>query len=198
MSLTISPWVARRIQLMRWLPEQDLTTALARLHQVLLGPSKVMRRDAMAVLLGLHGLRSIEIVRLEKADRRPGGLWVRTAKRGRPRMVPLQLSVEAQLDRVAAEWPGPLLLPSARGHQLDTRHLRRVWRRWSTAWGIQIRFHGLRHTAGMRTYAATQDPLLVQQLLGHSTLSMILVYAASQGSARECMPDLPPPLAATP
>lgn len=156
---------------------------------------RTVRRDALACCFGLCGLRSGEVSQMELADlavplRR---LTVRTIKGGPERVLSMSQSmVDALMDyrygrqlRLSFDRPRPadLLLPNCRGrqtrrdqfNQMATRLFDAVLK--SQAHGLT--FHSLRHTFAMRVYAETRDLFLVQQLLGHASVSTTEIYARS-------------------
>ncbi len=177
---------------MRYIPLDQVPDLLAELSRASHDRRWAVRRDVAAILLGLHGLRSAEIISAQRSDLATADLMVRTVKRGNPRVVPLRQGTKMLLDRIVAAGPvSKWLLPTRSGRQLRTSHLRRRWRTWSRAWlGRPYGLHALRHTSAMLLYSDTKDTLLVQRHLGHRTLNMVLIYAASLTDHRRYMPDL--------
>jgi len=139
------------------------------------------RRDAIAVALGLHGLRVGEVCRARSEDFRQEHrrLFVRTLKGGKTRDLALHDSVVSALARWRIQVVSrldhrpPWLLCSRRGNRLDPQ------RPQHTATAIFRRllgprhgltFHALRHTFGMHLYRETGDLILCKEMLGHSSV----------------------------
>jgi integrase/recombinase XerC len=190
---------------MRWFPLDKLTLLEAAISEEIEHGTWTRRRDALAVALGLHGLRVGEVCRTRREDLFVGGgvLAVRSLKRGLPREIPLHAStVTALLDwRVGARhsW----LLHTRSGNQVHRSQFERAARRLTRAvLGEPLKFHALRHTFAMRLYDETHDLFLVKQMLGHHSVRSTEVYAASLARVPEaCLvrlrPDAPGQPAAT-
>lgn len=140
------------------------------------------RRDALAVALGLHGLRVGEVCQARTSDLFVGGsmLHVRTLKRGRVREIPLHHSLMAAL----LDWRGDArhswLLFTRPGGQVHRSQFERAARRITEGViGEPLKFHAMRHTFAMRLYAERPDVFLVQRMLGHHSIKSTEVYAAS-------------------
>jgi integrase len=140
------------------------------------------RRDALAVALGLHGLRVGEVRRARREDLSVAGarLHVASFKRGYAREIPLHQSLVSAL----LDWRGdaahPWLLFTARGNPVHRTQFERAAKRLMRAVvGEPLKFHALRHTFAMRLYAETHDLFLVKRLLGHHSVKSTEVYAAS-------------------
>lgn len=139
------------------------------------------RRDAIAVALGLHGLRVGEVCGARDEDFRPehGRLFVRTLKRGRVRDLTLHDSVVQPLLRWRAQVAkrldrcSPWLLCSRRGNRLNPQRPQQcataIFRRLLGP-RHQLTFHALRHTFGMHLYRETRDIILVKAKLGHASV----------------------------
>lgn len=144
-------------------------------------------RNALAVALGLHGLRVSEVsrCRFEDLDLHGQAITIDTIKRGIPRTLPLDPSlIEALLTWRAGSTCTWLLFTDHQKPVYPTG-LRRYCRAITfETFGHSYRFHALRHTFAMRLYAATKDLLLVKRALGHRSISSTLVYA-------EALSDLP-------
>lgn len=144
------------------------------------------RRDAIAALLGLHGLRIGEVCAAQSSDFSPAArvLSVRTLKGGKPRDVRLspELCEAVCAWRSAmgiAEQRGPLL-PSVNGKQLSPTQLRRSLDRFvARVFGPHERrkFHALRHTAALIALRDTgKDVMAVKKYLGHRSLNSTAEY----------------------
>jgi len=131
--------------------------------------------DRALVLLGAHaGLRARECVDLRWADLSLGrrDLVVRHGKGGKARTVAMSASLKQAL----------LALPQrSDGYVLPYRMPVSAWRHMQTlceAANVAAKgVHALRHSAGTRLYAETQDLETTARHLGHTTLETTRVYA---------------------
>lgn len=146
------------------------------------------RRDALAVALGLHGLRVGEITRAKRADLHvpEQRLHIASFKRGRPRDVPIHASLLAALLEWRMDSLVPWLIFTRTGGPVHRTHLERAaYAMYIRAVGERLKFHALRHTFAMRLYAAKPDVFLVQRMLGHHSVKSTEVYAASLAAVPE-------------
>ncbi len=159
---------------MRFVPLEMVPALEAALSAEIECGSWTRARDALAMALGLHGLRVGEVCRALRADLFVAGcrLHVATLKGGRPRDVPLHESLVSAL----LEWRGaaahhPWLLYTRPGGQMQRSHLERAARRFThQVLSESVRFHSLRHTFAMRLYAESHDLFLVQRLLDEKVI----------------------------
>jgi site-specific recombinase XerD len=72
------------------------------------------------------------------------------------------------------------LLPTSKGTQVATSHLRRSVKRYARDANIEevdrVSPHTLRHTFATRLYRETSNIRMVQKALGHSDLSTTMIY----------------------
>lgn len=180
----------------RWFPLDRVHELEAAIAEGIDRGTRWQRRDFLAFALGLHGMRVGEVCRAKRAELREdvGRLIVPPFKRGRPRVLTLDATViESLLSwyEASLRWRSPRarglappahLLYSREGARLDYHRACqtavRLFNRLLRA-GHGLSFHSLRHTFAMRLYAATRDLSLVQQMLGHRTISSTEVYARS-------------------
>jgi integrase/recombinase XerC len=131
------------------------------------------------ILLGaMGGLRLSEITHLHTDDREGNILRVR-GKGNKLRIVPLNTTLNAALDR--------LELNGQSGYYFNNPQ---TGLPWSISYvGKQLRSllpkkyaaHSLRHRAASVAYSATKDIRAVQELLGHSSVSTTQLYTAITG-----------------
>jgi len=170
------------------LPLEFVPAFESRIEATFLGGTFTKRRDALAIALGLCGLRWEEVSRIEVRDLDPPRLFVRTAKRGVPRVLPIgdRVSVAlAVLVHDSRRWRR--LHPRARvfvsgllARPLSYEQVKRSLRDWTRlVFGRPYTFHCLRHTAAVRCYQASRDVLMVQRLLGHRSLMWTERYLRS-------------------
>lgn len=140
------------------------------------------RRDALAVALGLHGLRVGEVRRARREDLYVAGgtLHVPSFKRGYEREIPLHQSLVSALLAWRGEACHSWLLFTRPGNQVHRTQFERAAQRLILrVVGEPLKFHALRHTFAMRLYAEKPDVFLVQRMLGHHSIKSTEVYAAS-------------------
>jgi len=138
------------------------------------------------------GLRSHEIlrVRFEDLDVRAELLYVRSAKKGINRRIPVGMSW-ANCAREHGEYVRTfcpptksnrrgLLFLTGKGEPLAYEGLLRTCKRWTFAvFDRAYTLHCLRHTAAVRLYEATGSVLEVNRLLGHRSLQWTSDYLRS-------------------
>lgn len=167
---------------MRFVPLEKVPLLEAAIAAEIERGSWTRQRDALAVALGLHGLRVGEVCQARLDDLFVGGgtLHVRTLKRGRVREVSLHASLVTALLEWRAAARHSWLLFTRPGNQVHCSQFERAARRLiHQVLGEPLKFHALRHTFAMRLYAETADLFLVKQLLGHHSVKSTEVYAAS-------------------
>lgn len=165
---------------MRVIPDAQHRELLAWLRRRLTSNRWCQRRDALALLVGLHGLRATEVCNLLRRDFTGMTLKVRTIKRGANREISVGEAMAGELARFLTSHEHAHLLPTRAG-----KRMRRTWL-WqiavaatAAATGHAFDFHALRHTYAQRLYDETRDPMLVQKALGHKSLQTTLVYLES-------------------
>jgi len=171
-----------------------------RLERMWWSKSWARRRDALAIGLGLCGLRCCEVLRSQIRDVLPvdEAIRVRTAKNGVGRIVRVGRSWISAMQAVRAERPpkgklrdSHLLFYTSKQRPLAYEELRRRMASWTMAvFKRPYSFHCLRHTAAVRMYEATKDVKAVQEFLGHRSLQWTSVYLASL-VIRDFEPGLP-------
>ena len=162
-----------------------------------------VRRDGIALALGLHGLRVSEVVALRIDDLRPvlRRLYVRTTKRGEEREIELDASlVQAILDwrRDTGAMLPHLIYTVPRGRLPKPVRREHLWRMCKTTLR-QIGlpggfFHLLRHTCGTWIVQATGDVWLAKTTLGHRSVKTTEIYVhAAQKLPRQLLVDVSAP-----
>ena len=145
-------------------------------------------RDYLYMRLMLKaGLRASEATALrpQHIDLMSGKLIVREGKGAKDRT----LWVGEELLGELQEWTDrrnenvgepKFLLPTSKGTQVATSHLRRSVKRYARDAGIEevdrVSPHTLRHTFATRLYRKTSNIRMVQKALGHSDLSTTMIY----------------------
>ena len=95
---------------------------------------------------------------------------------------------EEQRRQVGSAWIDKgLLFTNAQGYYFSSSTLRKVFRRFLVSIGLpHMRFHDLRHSAATILLAMKVHPKVVQEILGHSQITMTLdVYSHALPSMQE-------------
>jgi len=150
--------------------------------------SQIAVRDQLIIELALGtGLRVSELSNLKVADlylkKGQNALHVRNGKGGKDRVV----QFSSKLKKLVLEYleyrrSGSLyLFHSKRGEQLTRFGIGQVFKQWAQRAGLPAHYsiHSLRHTYATNLYKASGYNLrLIQQQLGHSSVSTTSVYSA--------------------
>jgi integrase/recombinase XerD len=156
-------------------------------------------RDRAIVLLGLHGLRVGEVVRLDLGDlaymdrgqirlTRKGGSQVLKEVSGE-----LRLALESWL-RLRPPCPSPALFvplpPRGPGCRLSARRIEQMFREYAVAAGISkpVSFHSLRHSIATAMADAGIPLQEIQDWLDHASPATTRIYArVSRDRLREAL-----------
>lgn len=129
------------------------------------------------VLAAYCGLRAGEIARLTAEAIQDEVLEV-DGKGGRPRTVPLPAAVRAMLlAHVQRRQSGPIWQYRT-GRPLTPNDVTKLASRHLHGTGADCSLHKLRHRYATRINQIARDPMLVKELLGHTSLSTTQVYLA--------------------
>jgi integrase/recombinase XerD len=185
----------------RLLPEtlsvEDVERLLEAVDPASGGPAAVRDR-ALLELLYASGLRVSEALGLDREDLSLDGGFVRVVGKGdRERLVPVGEvaleRLEAYLDDPRPGWlavshvapprGGPLFL-TPRGRRLDRQAAWRVVKRAARAAGLADRVspHTLRHSFATHLLEGGADLRVVQELLGHASISTTQLYTHVTGA----------------
>jgi integrase/recombinase XerC len=168
-----------------WLPVDDMF----RLLSAMADPSLLgLRNRAVFETIYSCGLRVSEAAGLNGEDIDTAGRMVRVRGKGhKERLVPIgRISIESihqyrqQLERergIREDRPGPLFL-NKRGTRLSTRSMARILDKISKECGIPVPVspHAFRHSFATHMLDAGADLKVVQELLGHKSLSTTQRY----------------------
>lgn len=146
-----------------------------------------LRDRAILELLYASGIRVSELVGLDvdDVDRRDLVMRVvgkgdkeRTVPFGRPALEAVEAWLEAGRPQLVVAGSGPAMFLGARGRRVDPRVVREVVHRLlgETPGAPDLGPHGLRHSAATHLVEGGADIRLVQELLGHASLSTTQVY----------------------
>jgi len=142
------------------------------------------RDAALLTLLWGCGLRISEALSLTRADAPlPESLRI-TGKGGKTRLTPVLPAVAEAIDDYLAELPFALapdeaLFRAARGGPLGPRHAQALMQRLRARMGLPASAtpHALRHSFATHLLGAGADLRVIQELLGHASLSTTQRYA---------------------
>lgn len=184
------PKLPRRLP--RYLEPEEVASLIAAPDSSPLG----QRDRAILELLYAGGMRVSELVNFNLDHLRSQGEVTVMGKGGKERIVllgkPAQKALSAYLrdvrPRLVNKASGSALFLNHRGGRLTVRGVQAILDRWARAAGIQRRVtpHLLRHTFATHLLGGGADLRVVQELLGHKSLSSTQIYThVPQGRARE-------------
>ncbi len=180
----------RAAELLPCLAEGELRRLLAAVPRLETGPA--LRDRVLLALLGVQGLRTVEVVRANVADLYHGDpVVLRVRGKTRDRLLPLRPDLAAVLQaylaargRVCDDATGTPLVAAvgnrAGGQRLSRRGLRHVVDGYLRQAGLKrpgVSDHALRHTAATLAYKYTRDLRAVQHMLGHADPRTTARYA---------------------
>jgi len=135
------------------------------------------------LLAAAHGMRCIEISRLDRDDVTEQDTWIR-GKGGRERIVPTHPAVWAAVRDLPR---GPIARRPDGTGRADRRQVRERanWYAQTRLGHRDVTMHRLRHWYGTYVHqAAGHDLRVAQELLGHSSPAVTQVYVAVAGGAK--------------
>jgi site-specific recombinase XerD len=180
----------RAAELLPYLAEGELVGLLQAVPRTETGPA--LRDRVLLALLGVQGLRTVEVVRANVEDLYDGDpVVLRVRGKTRDRLLPLRPDLAAVLQAYLAargavrrDAAGTPLLTAvgnrAGGRRLSCRGLRYVVDRYLGQAGLKrpgVSDHALRHTAATLAYKYTRDLRAVQHMLGHADPRTTARYA---------------------
>jgi len=148
------------------------------------GPTWTGARDAavLTLLYGL-GLRISEALGLDREAAPLADTLIVRGKGGKERLVPVLAAAREAVDRYLALCPMPLpadgpLFVGARGGRLSPRSVQALMQRLRSALGLEATAtpHALRHSFATHLLGAGGDLRMIQELLGHASLSTTQRY----------------------
>jgi len=158
-----------------------------------------LRDRALVLLMALHGLRTIEIVRLRTSDVHvsPDGMTLHVRGKRHARIVHVRPDVARVVERyleARRDIPTPEMFVAVStrcpGRKLTRRTVRRIVNGYLVATELKrprVSCHALRHTAATLGYLYTRDLRAVQTMLGHRD-PMTTARYAHLVDAREANP----------
>ena len=136
--------------------------------------------QAMIALAGYAGLRCKEIAGLDRRDvldrnNKPPLIVVTDGKGGHQRVLPLHERARAALNRVGTAKGGPVFRrPDGQGY--TPGEVSKKINRYLESLGLEATAHQFRHWFGTRSHAKGKDLRLVQQLMGHASITTTAGY----------------------
>lgn len=189
------------------IPLEKLPILAKLLNEKLTHKSQAVRRDALGVVLGLHGLRNKEACELrwrvpitlkngtteirETIDPNRKQIWVETIKGGRKAWVPATdyLLAALAVHRARQKPTSEFVLSTRTGNHLDPRNLRRRWKQWVIPIIGDFRFHDLRHTLAKAIWENSHGNVLAcQKLLRHVNIQNTAIYLHTPEEVRSWLP----------
>lgn len=172
--------MSRPDKLPKILTDEEAESLLAQPNDRYFGP----HRDHLFFRLMLKsGLRASEATALrpEHLDLMNGKLTVREGKGAKDRTLWIGEEVLGELQEWMDRRPeSHYLLPTKKGTEVATAHLRRSIKRYARKAEIKeadrVSPHTLRHTFATNLYRKTGNIRMVQKALGHSDLSTTMIY----------------------
>jgi integrase/recombinase XerD len=142
---------------------------------------KVLVEFMLKTGLRLSEVNSVEVDDIVDLGDRGAYIKVRQGKGRKDRHVPLDASMYRRLRLyVDRHRPTgcPALFPTTRGdgQPLTPQGLKALLVRLGKETGIHVHAHKFRHTFASRAIAAGVDPIALQRVLGHTTLTMVSRY----------------------
>ncbi len=176
----------------RYLPAHLTVDEMFRVLDGMQAPGPIPARDrALLELLYSTGIRVSELVGLDWADVDRRGEVVRVLGKGRKeRIVPVGATALAALEHYRRVWPadrratggrsraGDAVFLNARGGRLTVRSVARIVTHWVGRAGTRVAAspHAFRHSFATHLLNAGADLRVIQELLGHASLSTTQRY----------------------
>lgn len=131
--------------------------------------------QCMILLGSMGGLRLSEITNLHM-ENREGNLLRVLGKGSKERIIPMNSTLMASLDRLEAEIEWGFYFPNPMTH--SARSISYVAIQIKKDLPPKYSAHNLRHRAASTAYGATKDIRAVQELLGHASVATTQLYTA--------------------
>lgn len=170
----------------RYLPPHLTVDEMFRVLDGMQAPGPIPARDrALLELLYSTGIRVSELVGLDWADVDRRGEVVRVLGKGRKeRVVPIGATALAALAHYRKTWPAnrrhadDAVFLNARGGRLTVRSVARIVAHWAGRAGTRVAAspHAFRHSFATHLLNAGADLRVIQELLGHASLSTTQRY----------------------
>lgn len=161
-----------------YVPSREQVGVLLRLPQT--DSEEGARDKAILELLYSSGLRATELCNLELDDVREEGLLVRCGKRGKGRTVPITPhaleSIRTYVERFRGTEPGYLFITTM-GCGMRRQLLSKIVGKYGKKAGLKaITAHTLRHACATHLLEKGADLRLIQEVLGHTSISSTQRY----------------------
>lgn len=152
-------------------------------------------RAIVALMIGL-GLRREEVVTVQVGDWDRGGKTLRVVgKGGHTRLLPVPEQVATVLELYVSHSAGPMIRREDGIHGISNSYVGRLMRTWMESAGVKHSpfdgkaCHSLRHTLASRVADREPDLRVLQQILGHVSLTSTQIYLrhAEMGKLRAAM-----------
>lgn len=150
---------------------------------LLLDYPMTMRDKAVILIIADTGLRRSEVIRLNWGDFNveTGLIKVKAGKGGKDRSVFIGSFARKQIleyrKTLVNSGSTCALIQTDEGKRFTIGGFSQIFIRLSARSGIYVRAHALRRTCAKLSLRAAMNPLHLKELLGHSTLDLVLHYA---------------------
>jgi site-specific recombinase XerD len=126
-------------------------------------------------------LRRNELLALKLTDINLDGRLIKVFGKGRKeRMVPLGVKTVRALHQFLARWrskfPGDTLICMRNGEQITERHCHKIVQQLGRKNGVKLYPHLLRHSAATWYIRQGGNPVILQGIMGHSSLTVTQQY----------------------
>ncbi len=128
------------------------------------------------VITAIHtGMRKMEILNLKwsQVNLESGMIMLHETKNGKPRYIPLDRTMIDLLNSIPHR--SDYVFAQKNGEPYSW--IGRAWKNATAKADVNLRFHDLRHTFASHLVMAGVDLPTVKELLGHSSISMVMRYA---------------------
>lgn len=179
------------IELLKDTRENKTPLTQEEVQKLIAKPTKMMfsevRSWTIANLVISTGIRSRNVreVKVKDLDLHNRTLYLRDTKSHKPQTIYLSHSVI----KILNEWlkitqlkgDSPLF-PSVYGEELSNRSLKNIFRAYARSRGVETSLHILRHTYARDLVKADVNPVIIKELLNHSSLETTQRYIKLFGS----------------
>ncbi|MDO4926494.1 MAG: tyrosine-type recombinase/integrase [Turicibacter sp.] len=179
------------IELLKDTRENKTPLTQEEVQKLIAKPTKMMfsevRSWTIANLVISTGIRSRNVreVKVKDLDLHNRTLYLRDTKSHKPQTIYLSHSII----KILNEWlkitqlkgDSPLF-PSVYGEELSNRSLKNIFRAYARSRGVETSLHILRHTYARDLVKADVNPVIIKELLNHSSLETTQRYIKLFGS----------------
>ena len=179
------------IELLKDTTENKTPLTQEEVQKLIAKPTKMtfseVRSWAIANLVLSCGIRSRNVreVKVSDLDLHNRTLYLRDTKSHKPQTIYLSHSIIKILNewlRITQLKGDSPLFPSVYGEELSARSLKNLFRAYARSRGVETSLHILRHTYARDLVKADVNPIIIKELLNHSSLETTQRYIKLFGS----------------